>query len=38
MHVGKFLNGYGRDAPPEVPPGFNDWHGTVDPSTYSYYG
>ncbi|MEA2420040.1 MAG: N-acetylglucosamine-6-sulfatase [Thermoleophilaceae bacterium] len=38
MHVGKFLNGYGRDAPPTVPPGFNDWNGTVDPSTYSYYG
>jgi N-acetylglucosamine-6-sulfatase len=38
MHVGKFLNGYGRlSAPTEVPPGFNDWHGTVDPSTYSYY-
>jgi N-acetylglucosamine-6-sulfatase len=39
MHVGKFLNGYGRDSPPtEVPPGWNDWHGTVDPSTYSFYG
>ena len=39
MHVGKFLNGYGRDAPPtEVPPGFDDWNGTVDPSTYRYYG
>jgi N-acetylglucosamine-6-sulfatase len=39
MHVGKFLNGYGRLSPPtEVPPGFNDWYGTVDPSTYSYYG
>jgi arylsulfatase A-like enzyme len=37
MHVGKFLNGYGRDAPPSVPPGFNDWHGTVDPSTYNFY-
>jgi N-acetylglucosamine-6-sulfatase len=37
MHVGKFLNGYGRDAPPSVPPGFSDWHGTVDPSTYGYY-
>jgi N-acetylglucosamine-6-sulfatase len=36
MHVGKFLNGYGKDAPPSVPPGFNDWHGTVDPSTYNY--
>jgi N-acetylglucosamine-6-sulfatase len=39
MHVGKFLNGYGRMSPPtEVPPGFTDWHGTVDPSTYSFYG
>lgn len=38
MHVGKFLNGYGRlSAPTEVPPGFNDWHGTIDPSTYSFY-
>ena len=38
MHVGKFLNGYGRLSPPtEVPPGFNDWHGTVDPSTYSFW-
>ena len=37
MHVGKFLNGYGRDAPPTVPPGFDDWNGFVDPSTYSYY-
>ena len=34
---GKFLNGYGRLSPPTVvPPGFNDWHGTVDPSTYSF--
>ena len=38
MHVGKFRNGYGRDAPPTVPPGFDDWNGFVDPSTYSYYG
>jgi N-acetylglucosamine-6-sulfatase len=39
MHVGKFLNGYGRLSPPtEVPPGWNDWHATVDPSTYRYYG
>jgi N-acetylglucosamine-6-sulfatase len=38
MHVGKFLNGYGRlSSPTEVPPGFNDWHGTVDPTTYSYW-
>ncbi|HEY1277177.1 MAG TPA: sulfatase-like hydrolase/transferase, partial [Thermoleophilaceae bacterium] len=39
MHVGKFLNGYGRVSPPtEVPPGWNDWNATVDPSTYNYYG
>jgi arylsulfatase A-like enzyme len=39
MHVGKFLNGYGRLSPPtEVPPGWSDWHGTIDPSTYSFYG
>ena len=39
MHVGKFLNGYGQVSPQtEVPPGFNDWHGTVDPSTYNFYG
>jgi N-acetylglucosamine-6-sulfatase len=38
MHVGKFLNGYGRlSSPAEVPPGFNDWHGTVDPTTYSFW-
>ena len=38
MHVCKFLNGYGRLSPPtEVPPGFNDWYGTVDPTTYSYW-
>ena len=39
MHVGKFLNGYGSLSPPtQVPPGFNDWHGTVDPSTYRFWG
>jgi N-acetylglucosamine-6-sulfatase len=39
MHVGKFLNGYGELSPPtEVPPGWNDWHATVDPSTFLYYG
>ena len=37
MHVGKFLNGYGRVTPTEVPPGWNDWHATVDPSTYRFY-
>jgi N-acetylglucosamine-6-sulfatase len=39
MHVGKFLNRYGVDLGPyHVPPGWDDWHGSVDPFTYQYYG
>ena len=39
VHIGKFLNGYGRDTPPtDVPPGWDEWYGSVDPSTYSYWG
>jgi N-acetylglucosamine-6-sulfatase len=39
IHLGKFLNGYGRDSPPtEVPPGWSEWYGSVDPSTYRFYG
>jgi N-acetylglucosamine-6-sulfatase len=39
MHVGKFLNRYGIDGPPtEVPPGWDEWHASVDPLTYEYYG
>jgi N-acetylglucosamine-6-sulfatase len=39
MHVGKFLNRYGIDLGPyHVPPGWDDWHGSVDPFTYHYYG
>jgi arylsulfatase A-like enzyme len=37
MHVGKYLNGYGTRNPTEIPPGWSDWHGSVDPSTYRYY-
>ena len=37
VHVGKFLNGYGVANPLEVPPGWNEWYGTVDPSTYSFW-
>ena len=37
-HVGKYLNGYGTRNAREVPPGWNDWHGAVDPSTYRFYG
>jgi N-acetylglucosamine-6-sulfatase len=36
-HVGKFLNGYGRDDPAELPPGWDEWHATVDPTTYRCY-
>ena len=39
VHLGKFLNGYGRFSPPtEVPPRWSEWYGSVDPSTYRYYG
>jgi N-acetylglucosamine-6-sulfatase len=37
-HVGKYLNGYGRTNPLEIPPGYDEWNGSVDPSTYSFYG
>src|SRR5215208_4731301 len=34
--VGKYLNQYGTRNPAEVPPGWTDWHGSVDPTTYRY--
>ena len=37
-HIGKYLNGYGLRRTPNVPPGWTDWHGTVDKSTYQMYG
>jgi arylsulfatase A-like enzyme len=37
-HVGKFLNHYGEDAPREVPPGWDEWYATIDPTSYRYYG
>ncbi len=43
-HIGKYLNGYGVFAPdgtPDpalyVPPGWDDWQGLTDPSTYQVY-
>jgi arylsulfatase A-like enzyme len=36
-HLGKFLNGYGRQNPTEIPPGWSEWRGAVDPTTYRYY-
>ncbi len=38
IHIGKYLNEYGERNPREVPPGWDDWYGGVDPSTYDYYG
>jgi N-acetylglucosamine-6-sulfatase len=35
--VGKYLNEYGSTAPREIPPGWNDWHGLIDYSTYNYF-
>ena len=37
-HLGKYLNGYGQRDPREIPPGWNEWRGSVDPSTYRFYG
>ena len=37
-HVGKYLNEYGTRNKTEIPPGWTEWHGLVDPSTYRYYG
>jgi N-acetylglucosamine-6-sulfatase len=36
-HVGKHLNGYGRARPTEIPPGWSEWYGAVEPSVYRYW-
>jgi arylsulfatase A-like enzyme len=36
--IGKYLNEYGEKNPREIPPGWDDWQGSVDPSTYQAYG
>ncbi len=38
IHVGKFLNDYGTKDATEVPPGWNEWYATIDPSTYGMWG
>ncbi|WP_166391190.1 sulfatase-like hydrolase/transferase [Nocardioides ochotonae] len=41
LFVGKYLNGYGeggRGARKYVPPGWTDWRGSVDPTTYRFFG
>jgi N-acetylglucosamine-6-sulfatase len=37
-HVGKFLNGYGKERKPDVPRGWDEWYGLVDHSTYRMWG
>jgi N-acetylglucosamine-6-sulfatase len=37
VHLGKYLNGYGRARPLEVPAGWSEWYGSTDPSTYRFY-
>jgi arylsulfatase A-like enzyme len=37
IHVGKYLNGYGRVRQTEIPAGWTEWHGSIDPSTYQFY-
>jgi N-acetylglucosamine-6-sulfatase len=38
-HLGKYPNGYGRTAsgPTHVPPGWDRWFGSVDPTTYHFF-
>ncbi|MFN8130254.1 MAG: sulfatase [Solirubrobacteraceae bacterium] len=35
--VGKYLNGYGARNPREIPPGYSEWHGALDLSSYDYF-
>ncbi|MDX6492155.1 MAG: N-acetylglucosamine-6-sulfatase [Gaiellaceae bacterium] len=37
IHLGKYLNSYGTRDPHEIPPGWSEWHASVDPTTYQYY-
>src|SRR3954451_10648672 len=38
IHIGKYLNGYGTVVPATVPPGWTDWRGAIDPTTYRMWG
>ncbi|WP_433334421.1 sulfatase family protein [Spirillospora sp. CA-294931] len=37
-HIGKYPNGYGKKNPRHVPPGWDEWRGSVDPTTYRMWG
>ncbi len=36
IHLGKYLNQYGTRNAREIPPGWGQWYGTPDPSTYRF--
>ncbi|MCA1189108.1 MULTISPECIES: sulfatase-like hydrolase/transferase [unclassified Saccharopolyspora] len=37
-HIGKYPNGYGKSDETHVPPGWDEWRGSIDPTTYDMYG
>ena len=37
-HIGKFLNGYGKERPPDKPNGWTEWYGLIDHYTYRMWG
>jgi N-acetylglucosamine-6-sulfatase len=38
IHIGKYLNGYGRPNPAEIPRGWDTWLTSPSQGTYSYWG
>ncbi len=38
IHLGKYINGYGTDTPATQPPGWSEWYGAIDPTTYRMWG
>ncbi len=38
IHIGKYLNETDERDPRQVPKGWSDYYGGVDPTTYDYYG
>jgi N-acetylglucosamine-6-sulfatase len=37
VHIGKYLNGYPGANRTHVPPGWTEWYGSIDPTTYRFY-
>ena len=35
--IGKYFNGYGKDRPRYIPPGWTDWHGVLGPYLYRFF-